>query len=82
MTPFCSGPPVDSIPEVDLSPEARAPLISKMQSWLGMIYWHQMCTYPDLATIFSLLSAFMHCPSLVHIDAVKYVGRYILSTMI
>jgi hypothetical protein len=81
MTPFRSGLPVDTIPHVDMSPEARAPLISKMQSWLGMINWLQMCTRPNLATIFSLLSSYMHCPSPGHIDAVKHVGRYILSTM-
>jgi len=51
-----------------------------MQSWLGMINWLHMCTRPDLATVFSLLASYMHCPSPGHLDAVKYVGRYILST--
>jgi hypothetical protein len=81
MTPLRSGLPVDSIPTVDMSPEARAPLITKMQSWLGMINWLQMCTRPDFATIFTLLATHMHSPSPGHIDAVKYLGRYILSTM-
>ncbi len=81
MTPFRSGFPIDVIPLVDMSPEDRAPLIAKMQSWLGMINWLQMCTRPDLATIFSLLSSYMHCPSPGHLEAVKHVGKYILSTM-
>jgi hypothetical protein len=81
MTPFRSGLPVDTIPHLDMSLESRAPLTAKMQSWLGMINWLQMCTRPDLATIFSLLSSHMHCPSPGHLDAVKHVGKYILSTM-
>jgi hypothetical protein len=81
MTPFCSGLPVDSIPTVEMSPETKAPLTAWMQSWLGMIDWLQMCTRPDLATIFSLLSTYMHCPSPGHIDAVKYKGRHIHSSM-
>jgi len=40
-----------------------------------------MCTHPDLATVFSLLVSNMHNLSPGHIEAVKYVGRYILSTM-
>jgi hypothetical protein len=51
MTPFQSGLPINTIPKVDMSPAERAPLIAKMQSWLGMINWLQMCTRPDLATI-------------------------------
>jgi hypothetical protein len=81
MTPFRSGLPIDTIPSVEMSPDDRAPLIAKMQSWLGMINWLQMCTRPDLATTFSLLASYMHCPSPGHIDAVKHVGKYILSTM-
>jgi hypothetical protein len=38
-------------------------------------------TRPDLATIFSLLSSYMHHPSPGHLEAVKHVGKYILSTM-
>ncbi len=76
MTPFRSGLPIDSFPEVDMSPEARAPLIAKMQSWLSMINWLQMCTCPDLATIFSLLSTFMHIPSPGHIDLIYEFDLY------
>jgi hypothetical protein len=70
MTPFHSGFPVDMIPTIDMSPESRAPFTAKMQSWLGMINWLQMCTRPDLATVFSLLSSHMYCPSPGHINAV------------
>jgi hypothetical protein len=81
MTPFYSGFPIDAIPHVDMTPEEHAPLIAKMQCWLGMIIWLQQCTRPDLATIFSLLATHMHCSSLSHLEAAKYVGRYILSTL-
>jgi hypothetical protein len=81
MTPYRSGFPIDTIPSIEISPEDRAPLIGKMQSWLGMINWLQMCTRPDLATVFSLLATHMHKPSPGHIEAAKYIGRYILSTM-
>lgn len=35
VTPFRSGLPVDTISSIDMSPEDRAPLTVKMQSWLG-----------------------------------------------
>jgi hypothetical protein len=81
MTSFLSGLPVDAIPHVDMTPEERAPLIAKMQCWLGMINWLQQCTRPDLATIYSLLATYTHRPSPGHLEAAKYVGRYILSTL-
>lgn len=61
--------------------EDRVPLNAKMQSWLRMINWLQMITHLDLATIFSLLSTHMHKPSPGHLDAVKHIGKYILSSM-
>jgi hypothetical protein len=81
MTPFRSGLPIDANPHVEMSPEDRAPLISKMQCWMGMLNCLQQCTHPDLATVFSLLATHMHCPSPGHLDAARYVGCYILSTM-
>jgi hypothetical protein len=81
MTPFRSGLPVDAIPHIDMTAAECAPLITKMQCWMGMINWLQRCTRPDLATIFTLLATHIHCPSPGHLEAAKYVGRYILSTM-
>jgi len=81
MTPFRSGLPINTIPHMDMTPDERAPLIVKMQCWMGMLNWLQQCTRPDLATIFSLLATHMHCPSPGHLEAAKYVGRYILSTL-
>jgi hypothetical protein len=45
-----------------------------------MINWLQMCRHPDLATIYSLLSSHMHRLSPGHIEAVRYLGKYIHST--
>jgi hypothetical protein len=81
MTPYRSGLPVGTIPSIDMSSEDHAKLTAKMQSWLGMINWLQMCTCPDLATIFSLLSTYMHNPSPSHLDAVKHVGKYIYNLL-
>jgi hypothetical protein len=81
MTPFHSGFPIDTNPHVDMSPEDRAPLISKMECWMGMLNWLQQCTCPDLATIFSLSASHMHCPRPGHHEAAKYIGHYILSTL-
>jgi len=81
MTPFRSGLPVDAIPHVDMSTEDHTPLSAKIHSWMGMLNWLQQCTNPDLAMIFSLLTSYMHCPSPGHLQAVKHVGKYILSTM-
>jgi len=80
MTPFRSGFPIDTIPSVEMSPELRAPLIGKMQCWLGMINWLTMGTRPDLSTVFSLLASHTSSPSPGHLDAVKHLGRYIKST--
>ncbi len=33
MTPFCSSLPIDTIPMIEMSPEDRAPLIAKMESY-------------------------------------------------
>ncbi len=80
MTPFRSGLSVDSIPVISMNDSERAPLIAKMQSWLGMLNWLCQGTRPDIATITSLLASHTRCPSPGHLEAVKYVGRYLKST--
>jgi hypothetical protein len=80
MTPFRSGLPVDAIPFVEMSLTDRAPLIAKMQCWMGMMNWLTMGTRPDISTIVSLLASHTSLPSPGHLDAVKYLGRYLKST--
>jgi hypothetical protein len=80
MTPFRSGLPVDAIPTVDLSDTDRAPIIDKMRSWLGMLNWLCQGTWPDIATITSLLATYTSCPSPGHLDAIKHIGHYLKST--
>jgi len=63
-----------------MSPDLRAPLIGKMQCWLGMINWLAMGTRPDLSTALSFLASHTSSPSPGHLDAVKHLGRYIKST--
>ncbi len=80
MAPFHSGLPVDTFPKVEMSSEARTPLIAKMQCWLGMFNLPTMGTRPDLTTIFSLLASRTNSPSPGHLNAVKHLGHYIKST--
>ena len=80
MTPFRTGLPVDTIPNVTMLDADRLTLIAKMRSLLGMINWLCMGTRPDLSTIFSLLASHTCKPSPGHVDAVKHLGRYIKST--
>ena len=80
MTPFRSGYPVDAIPPLEMSAEARAPLIAKMRSWSGMLNWLSQGTRPDITTMVSLLASHQCTPSPGHLDAAKYVGKYLKAT--
>ncbi len=63
-----------------MSDSDRAPLIAKMQCWLGMLNWLCQGTCPDIATITSLLASHTHCLSPGHIEAVKFLDHYLKST--
>jgi hypothetical protein len=45
-----------------------------------MLNWLCQGTCPDIATITSLLASNTRCPSPGHLEAAKYVGRYLKST--
>jgi len=80
MTPFRSGYPIDMIPPKDMSAEQRSPLIARMRSWCGMLNWLSLGTRPDITTVCSLLALAHCCPSPGHLDAAKYVGKYLKAT--
>jgi hypothetical protein len=80
MTPFRSGYPIDTIPKKEMSADQRAPLISRLRSWCGMLNWLSLGTRPNVTTVCSLLASSQCCPSPGHLDAAKYVGRYLKAT--
>jgi hypothetical protein len=80
MTPFRSGYPIDAIPSRDMTSEERAPLIAKMRSWCGIFNWLSQVTRPDITTMVSLLASHQCTPSPGHLDAAKYLGKYLKAT--
>ena len=80
MTPYRSGLPIDTLPTIDMSNTERAPLLTKYRSYLGMINWLASSTRADLTTAHSLLAIATAAPTPAHLDAIRYVGRYIKAT--
>jgi len=80
MTPYRSGLPIDCIPPVDMSDSERAPLLTLYRRFLGMLNWLTISTRPDLMTVHSLLAIATTKPTQGHLDAIRYVGRYIKAT--
>ncbi len=80
MTPFRSGFPVDAIPPQEMLEETRAPLIAEMRSWCGMLNWLSLGTRPDISAICSILASFQCKPVQGHLEAARYVGKYIMAT--
>ena len=80
MTPFRSGFPIDAIPSKDMTDSERAPLIAKMCSWCGMLNWLSIRTRLDITTVVSLFASCQCKPSPGHLEAAKYVGKYLKAT--
>ncbi len=83
VTPYCSGLPIDTIPESDK--DVDSPMFQeckqKYQSIVGSIGWLAQSTHPDLAPSHSFLSAYSNKPSCSHWNAALYVLHYIHSTV-
>ena len=80
MTPYRSGLPIDAIPPVDMSDSEREPLLTAYRQFLGMLNWLSISTRPDLTTAHSLLAIATAAPTQGHLNAIRYVGRYIKAT--
>ena len=76
-TPYRSGYPVDTIPHVEMSTSERNTLNKTLQELVGSLTWLTTITRPDIATITNILSQYNHNCSPGHIDAAKYVIRYL-----
>ena len=79
-TPYRSGCVIDRIPEDDIPVENKKELVHAYQSILGCLNWLCINTRPDISTVYKLLSRFNSKPSQGHLDAAKYVLRYLKHT--
>ena len=79
-TPFRSGCKIDRIEDDGIASDDKKDFITKYQSIMGCINWLCINTRPDIATVYKLLSQFNCKPSKGHMDAAKYVLRYLAHT--
>ena len=79
-TPYRSGYPVDSIPDVDMTTEERDKLNKTLQELVGSMNWLSTQTRPDIATITNIISQYNTKCSPGHIESAKYAIRYLKST--
>jgi len=79
-TPYRSGHPVHSVPDIDMPTDERQLLNKLLQEYNGSLNWLSCQTRPDLATITNILSQFNNKCSPGHIDAARYAIRYLKGT--
>jgi len=80
ITPYRSGYPIDSVPSDSQSATQRDQLRLQYQSLVGSLNWLAHTTRPDLSTAVSLLAQHQSNPSIGHMDAAKYVVKYLAGT--
>ena len=79
-TPYRSGCPIDSIPNEGMSSADWDLLHLQYQSLVGSLNWLAHTTCPDLSAAVSLLAQHQSNPSSGHLDAAKYVVKYLAGT--
>ena len=79
-SPYRSGLKIDRIEHDNVDPSQKAELVQKYQSIVGGLNWLTINTRPDINTAYSLLSQFNTNPSHGHLEAAKYVLRYLKHT--
>jgi len=79
-TPYRSGHPVDTIPNVDIPHYQRTDIESKLRAIIGSLNWLSTQTRPDIATITNMIAQYQSNPSPGHLEAAKYVLRYLKGT--
>jgi hypothetical protein len=80
ISPYRSGLPIDSIPHEDMPTIERDSLRLQYQLLVGSLNWLAHTTRPDLSTIVSLLAQHQSNPSWGHLEAAKYVVKYLANT--
>jgi hypothetical protein len=79
-SPYRSGLPIDSIPHEDMSTLECDALRLQYQSLVGSLNWLAHTTRPDLSTVVSLLAQHQSNPLSGHLEAAKYVVKYLANT--
>lgn len=79
-TPYRSGLNIKDIPHQELEPQKSTALTKTYQFLLGSLNWLAISTRPELSIILSLLAAYNKLPLLGHLEAAKYVLKYLCST--
>ena len=79
-TPYHSGHPVDSIPDVSSPPLKQQESNKKLQELVGYLNWISTQTCPDISTITNILAQYNHKCSPGHIKACKYAIHYLKGT--
>ena len=76
-SPYRSGLKINRIKHDGKDPSTKEKLMRTFQSIMGGINWLTINTRPDVNTAYSLLIQFNSNPSQGHLDAAKYVLRYL-----
>ena len=79
--PYRSGLKIDCIEHNNKPRSEKEHFIQKYQSIIGCLNWLSINTLPDINTTYSLLSQFNSNPSPGHMEAAKYVLRYLKHTL-
>ena len=79
-SPYRSGLVIDSIPHDGCDPLFKPDIVKPYQRLVGGLNWLSTSTRPDLCVAVCLLSQFSHNPSEGHLDAARYVLRYLQGT--
>lgn len=79
-TPYRSGLPVDSVPDIQMSHSERAQLQTVYRSIVGSLQWLSSGTRLDIAVITNILAKYQNKPSPGHLDSAKHVVKYLKGT--
>ena len=80
QTPYMIGLKFDCIDHDNKPKSEKEHFIQEYQSIIGCLNWLRINTRPDINTAYSLLSQFNSNPSPGHMEAAKYVLRYLKYT--
>ena len=79
--PYCSGHPVDTVPDIYLPLAQHQSLNQLLQEYVGSMNWLSNQTRPDLTTITNIIFLYnSNCSPPGHIEAVKSAIRYTKGT--
>ena len=80
MTTYCSGCPIDSIPDLDPDNPDLLKRKSAYQYICGSIKWLDILTCPDVATALSFLAVYQGAPNHGHYKAALYALQSLVGT--